>query len=371
MMYGLSQKRGEVVGFEKKRTRISFIKVKINSKQSLAINYNNLTGTVDIGDKVLLNTTAVELGLGTGGYHFVICNLTKINQEKNDEGQESKRKNNSGHIMKLRYTPYQVKTLSVEEPESNAHTFFKDNPLPSLKGLPVVIIPLHSLLAPLAITFKHYFKEKKVVYIMTEGGALFLELSNLVAQLKKKSLVDTTITVGQSIGGDIEAVNIFTGLIAAKKLISADLVIAGIGPGIIGTSTKLGFSGVENAFISYAVNKLGGKGIYVPRISLADKRSRHYIISHHTITLLQELIENRLDVVFPEKKFIFDKLKKTNISDLHNLFFYSEDKLKTIENILKKFDFKYKSMGRSLKEDLLFFITGGLPVFRYKKILEE
>ncbi len=373
-MYNLSQKKGKVAGFEKKRTGISFIKVKISDKEFSAVNYNKLTGPVDIEDEVLLNTTAVDLGLGTGGYHFVICNLTKLNQS-NKEKQEIEKKNkliNPGHIMKLRYTPFQVKTLSIEEPESSAHEYFaKSSSLPSLKGLPVVIIPLHSLLAPLVITFKHFFRDKKVVYIMTEGGALILELSNLVAELKEKSLLDTTITAGQSIGGDLEAVNIFTGLMAAKQVVAADLVIVGMGPGIIGTSTKMGFSGVENAFISYTVNKLKGKGIYVPRISFADKRPRHSIISHHSITLLQDLIANRFDIVLPEKKVITEKLNNTKIPDLHNLFYYPEHKLRIVEDILSKANFNFKSMGRCFREDPLFFITGALPVFRYRKIIEE
>ena len=32
----------------------------------------------NVGDEVLLNTTAVELSLGTGGYHFVIANLNNV-----------------------------------------------------------------------------------------------------------------------------------------------------------------------------------------------------------------------------------------------------------------------------------------------------
>ena len=36
-----------------------------------------LIGTVAVGDRVVLNTTAVELGLGTGGWHVVHWNIAR------------------------------------------------------------------------------------------------------------------------------------------------------------------------------------------------------------------------------------------------------------------------------------------------------
>src|ERR687888_2176230 len=38
---------------------------------AVAVVYPALVGPVGLGDRVLVNTTAVELGLGTGGVHFV------------------------------------------------------------------------------------------------------------------------------------------------------------------------------------------------------------------------------------------------------------------------------------------------------------
>ena len=42
-------------------------------RNSVAICYPDLTGPVAPGDWVILNTNAVQLELGTGGYHFVMC----------------------------------------------------------------------------------------------------------------------------------------------------------------------------------------------------------------------------------------------------------------------------------------------------------
>ena len=71
------------------------IRVNLNGDIQKAYNYYKMTGEVKVGDEVLLNTTAVELSLGTGGYHFVIANLNNLESDFTE----------GGHIMKLRYTP--------------------------------------------------------------------------------------------------------------------------------------------------------------------------------------------------------------------------------------------------------------------------
>ena len=47
------------------------------SAARLAINLTDLSGPAAVGDRVLVNTTALDLGLGTGGRDFVIANLTR------------------------------------------------------------------------------------------------------------------------------------------------------------------------------------------------------------------------------------------------------------------------------------------------------
>ena len=101
----------------------------------------------------------------------------------------------------------------------------------------------------------------------------------------------------------------------------------------------------------------------IPRISFADKRKRHYLISHHTLTLLEQLIINPIEVVFPDIKIIKNNtvsLKKYK----HNLFYYNLNK---IYHILKESKYDFRSMGKNFKEDPIFFITAGLAV---KRLLE-
>src|SRR5690554_6657410 len=161
-MYELTFKKGRVSRILKREPGITFFEIDLPEEGLYrGINYDNLTGEVEIEDEVIVNTTAIELELGSGGYHFLIFNLKYLDTGKSS-GQED------GHIMKLRYTPYQIRTACLEEEGSLFHDELKG--FNDLEGMPVVIIPLHSLLAPLVITFKKLAPTARVLYIMTEGG---------------------------------------------------------------------------------------------------------------------------------------------------------------------------------------------------------
>ncbi len=137
-------------------------RVEVDGERSYVL--TQLTGEVALGDRVVINTTAVELGLGTGGWHVVHWNLTN----------EQLRTDSGGHIMKLRYTSLQADTGSAEE----------DGPIPqSLEGTPVVALALHSQLACAAAAVKAIDESRRVVYVMTDAGALPLALSDLLAEL--------------------------------------------------------------------------------------------------------------------------------------------------------------------------------------------
>ena len=87
---------------------------RVDTDRGRAYVLTQLTGPVAVGDGVVLNTTAVDLGLGTGGWHVVHWNLAR------DEFDEP----GPGHIMKLRYTSLQVDTGAAEEhdPDDRAPT---------------------------------------------------------------------------------------------------------------------------------------------------------------------------------------------------------------------------------------------------------
>jgi len=228
----------------------------------------DLTGPVAVGDRVVLNTTAVELGLGTGGWHVVHWNLAR--QSWSRPGQ--------GHIMKLRYTSLQHDAGSAEE----------DHPdLPaSLPGVPVVACSLHSQVAVVAAVVRHLRPDARIAYVMTDGAALPIALSELVHALRERGVLNVTVTAGHAFGGDLEAVAVPSALALAHHVARADLVVAGMGPGVVGTASALGTTAVEVAAVLDAAAALGARVALCARASSADPRPRHRGVSHHARTIL-------------------------------------------------------------------------------------
>jgi hypothetical protein len=222
-----------------------------------------LIGSVAAGDRVVVNTTAVDLGLGTGGSDVVHWNLSR------DEWSAP----GDGEVMKLRYTSLQVDTGVAEESESGA----------GLDGRPVVACDVHSQLAAVAQAFADAAPGRTLSYVMTDSAALPLALSDLVADLVDRGLLAETITCGQAFGGQREAVNLHSAL----TLTTGDAVVVAPGPGVVGTNSRLGYSGLEVAVVVDATTRLGGRAIVAVRFSGADPRPRHRGRSHHTTTALE------------------------------------------------------------------------------------
>ncbi len=240
-----------------------------------AVAYPALAGPCRPGDRVLCNTTAVDLGLGTGGDHFVVARAGE-GVVLDDPVP--------GHIMKLRYTPLQRDVTTVEEPASPHHEVMVA--ARTLNGLPVVCCGLHSQVPIVAAAVKERVPEARVVYIMTDESALPMALSRLVPRMLGVGLIDETITCGQAFGGGLEAVNLYSALLAAHHVACADVAIAAIGPGIPGTSTPYGHSGIAQGQAVNAVHSLGGTPIAALRLSFADERPRHVPVSHQTLVSL-------------------------------------------------------------------------------------
>ncbi|MFA7467380.1 MAG: DUF3866 family protein [Desulfotomaculaceae bacterium] len=316
-----------------------------------AYNYDGLTGPVEVGDNVILNTTAVAKKLGTGGAHFVMANITR---PERDAGE-------AGHIMKLRYSPTQVKVLAAEEPESPWAASISSTE--SLAGTPVIVGELHSMLAPAASGVKASSDgQARVVYIMTDGAALPIYLSNLVHQLKECGLLDATITCGHAFGGDWETVNIYSALLTGVAAAKADVIIVTMGPGIVGTASRYGFTGVEQGEIVNAVNILGGTPVAIPRISFADPRARHRGLSHHTATALGKIALTACTVVLPEldnpswSQTIFEQIAAAWPPEKHTLV--SEDGRPALRELASR-GVKITSMGRAPEQDPAFFLAAG------------
>jgi hypothetical protein len=136
----------------------------------------------------------------------------------------------------------------------------------------------------------------RIAYVMTDGAALPGRLSNLVPRLRAAGLLDGFVTCGQAFGGELEAVTIWTGLLAAVELVAADVVIVADGPGNLGTETTWGVSALGSGHALNAAEMLGGRPVAALRISFADARERHRGVSHHSITILDRVCRVATDV---------------------------------------------------------------------------
>ncbi len=341
---------GKVVGVTAARPGVSELEVIVEGKRERAVNYDDLTGPVRPGDEVFLNTTAVYKRLGTGGVHFVMANL---NAPQKDVFE-------AGHIMKVRYTPSQVKVLAVEEADHPRNNLFRA--AKTLAKTPVIVASLHSVLGPAAaVIHKLTGGKARLVYLMTDGGALPICLSRLVGELKQKGLLAATVTCGHAFGGDYEAVNIYSGLLAAKGAAGADIIVAATGPGVVGTAHEFGHTAVEQGELVNAVNILGGSPVAVPRLSFADPRERHRGLSHHTRTALGKIALTKCTVTLPEmapekKAYVEKQLEQSGISARHRIV-YLEASL-TFEAV-KAYALEVTTMGRRIEEDPEFFLAAG------------
>jgi hypothetical protein len=344
------------------RKGIQCLEVFLNEKNEKAINYPDLTGTASPGNRVILNTTAMELGLGSGGYHFVMSNCEiKSVPLKPD-----------GHIMKLRYTPMQLKVKAYEEVLSNSNPTAAGDKYLGLKKIPVVIGELHSMLAPFVLALKELIPSCRIAYIMTDNAALPITLSNTVHRLKNDRYLEGTVTCGHAFGADIETVNFYSALMAAREELSAEVIITTPGPGVVGTSTRYGCSGMEQGEHIDRVDRMQGIPVFIPRISFHDSRGRHRGLSHHTLTALGEISYKSAYIPLPsfdrEKMlFVYRQLKNSNVLEKHRVMIIKE-KAKLI--IFQKNDYDFSTMGRSIREDPAFFASVLSAAYFIKRLLK-
>jgi hypothetical protein len=255
---------------------------RVDTTAGRAFVLTELTGPVAVDDQVVLNTTAVELGLGTGGWHVVHWNLAR--REWSEPGP--------GHIMKLRYTSLQRDTGAGEE-EADGTTGTAE-----LDGTPVVACTVHSQVASVAAAVADTRPGTRLVYVMTDGAALPIAVSDLVATMTERGLVTATVTAGHAFGGDVEAINVPSALLQARSHLDAEVVVVGMGPGVVGTGTGLGTTAIEAAAVLDATAALGGDPMLAVRASSGDARARHHGISHHATTVLG-LVRSPVTVPLP------------------------------------------------------------------------
>jgi hypothetical protein len=225
--------------------------------------YPRLTGPVAVGDDVVVNAQARELGLGSGGFDVLHANLTRGLGLAPEPG---------AHVMALPYTPAQVATRRLEEGAK----------LPgALDGLPVRHCTLHSQVAPACAALAG----ARVAYVQVGGGALPVSLSDAVRTLRARGLLAATVAVAPCLDGELDCVTVAAALAWAAGE-GFDAVVCAVGPGIVGTGSRFGHGALALADAANAAAALGGRPVLAVRVSDADARERHRGVSHHVQAVL-------------------------------------------------------------------------------------
>ena len=278
-MSRLALRRGTVVSVET-RAAVSELIVEVAGERRPAIAYEEVTGAVMVGDDVVVNVAARDLGLGSGGFDVVHANLTRGLEGGGREG---------AHVMKLNYTSLQH---AVEPVESEAE-------LEDAAAKPVAVIALHGQLAPVTWAARQAAPQARIGFVQTWGGALPGMLSSTVRELRGRELLAGHITAGQAFGGEFDAISVEGAIHAGVTDLGWDGVIVGPGPGILGSATALGHGGLAALQSAHAALSLGCRTVLVPRMSSGDPRPRHQGLSHHTATVLRLLLRP-VQVALPE-----------------------------------------------------------------------
>lgn len=225
-----------------------------------------------VGDEVLVNVQARRLALGSGGFDVLHANLTR------GLGVTAP---GDAHVMKLNYTPLQHAVAPADARATD--------------GRPVAVLAVHGQLEPLAWAFARAAPGARLGYVQTAGGALPGARSRVVPELRARGELAGHVTAGAAYGGEAEAIST-AGAFGAGDW---DAVVAGPGPGILGSGTELGHGGMVALDTAHAALALGLPTLLVARMSDADPRERHRGVSHHTRTVLEALLA-RVVVALPE-----------------------------------------------------------------------
>jgi hypothetical protein len=320
-----------------------------------ALAYTDLMAAPAVGDRVLLNVAALERGLGTGGYALVIAVLDAKGRVTAQPPQPS------GHLVKARYLPLQAMVAGADEQGSAYHELLAD--ADSIDAMPVVVADLHSALAPILLAIEYDRPGTRVVYLMSDQGALPLAFSRSVAELGAAGLLAGTVTVGQAFGGDLEAVTVHSGLLAARLALDAEVVVVTQGPGNLGTGTRWGFSGVNAGEAINAAATLGGRPVATLRISGADARERHRGVSHHSLTAYGRVALHPADIAVPDlagdpspAMAELAEIIADGVAQLSRHRLVKVD-LTGLRAVLAESPLRLSSMGRGLDDDPAYFLA--------------
>ena len=306
--------------------------VRVEGEERPAWADRELVGEVREGDEVILNVEALDLGLGSGGFDVVHVNLSR--------GLEAPGVA-TATAMKLNYSSLQHPVEPVESVEEKGPR----------RRIPVLVLSLHGQLVPAAWAAAQAGRGPRVGYIQTAGGALPGGLSRDVADLRRAGLICDHVTAGPAYGGEHEAMTVIGALRAALGPLGWDAVIAGPGPGIAGSGTRLGHGGMAALDTAHTALALGLETLVAPRMSSSDPRERHRGLSHHTETVLRLLLGSVRVPAPATEDAALAELREV-CGDKHEIW----PRDGSIDEYAAS-GLPASHMGRSIEEDRLFFVA--------------
>lgn len=300
-----------------------------------------LVGPIEPGDEVIVNTCAVDLDLGSGGFDVVHANLTR--------GLDAGETAPGVHVIKLNYSSLQHAVDPVEEPV--------DAPALPERRIPVLVLPLHGHLAPAAWAVSRRAAGARVGYVQGVGGALPGSLSRDVAELRSRGLLCGHITAGPCYGGEAEAIGLTGALHAAASSQGWDAAIVAPGPGILGSASRYGHGGIAALDAAHSALALGLPALLSPRLSAGDPRPRHLGVSHHTRAVL-DLLLGSVSVAVPEGgEELWPEGDEEGFAALEALCGDRHRPLREPADLdgYREAGLPRRTMGRDIDEDPLFF----------------
>jgi len=213
----------------------------------------------------------------------------------------------------------------------------------------VLVLFLHGQLAPAAWAAAQSAEGLRVGFLQTAGGALPGALSRDVGKLRERGLLAGHVTVAPCFGGEREAISLTGAFHAAADALGWDAIVAGPGPGILGSASRYGHGGMAALESAHAAAALALPVVLAPRLSAGDPRPRHRGLSHHTEAVLRLLLAP-VTVAAPADAREAGALLREACGERHPLEEAPADLAGYAQSGLPA-----RTMGRSLEEDPLFF----------------
>ena len=141
----------------------------------------------------IVNTAAIDLGLGSGGFDVVHVNLTR-----GLEGGETPARR-----------PRDEAELHLAPAPGRADRGAGRSRLPApVRRMPVLVLPLHGHLAPAAWAAARHARGVRIGFVQAGGRRLPGSLSATSRELRSRGLLAAQVTVAPSYGGELEAISL-------------------------------------------------------------------------------------------------------------------------------------------------------------------